>query len=96
MNSCYCLGTQENDLLEDFLICTGALAINDERSLQSRINDLVEKTKDKEYLVNMELLDKEKEIRLLTQRDSMNAEAIANLSDQLMTISARLAELEKR
>jgi len=85
----------ENDLLQDYLKCTDDLTINDVKSLQVRVNDLVEKTKNKEYLVNLKLLDKEKEIQLLTQRDSMNAEAIANLSDQLMTISARLAVLEK-
>lgn len=86
----------ENDLLQDYLKCTDALTVNDGRSLQSRINDLVEKTKDKEYLVNMKLSEKEKEIRLLTQRDSMNAEAIASLSDQLISISARLADLERK
>jgi len=85
----------ENDLLQDYLKCTDDLTINDVKSLQVRVNDLVEETKNKEYLVNLKLLDKEKEIQLLTQRDSMNAEAIANLSDQLMTISARLAVLEK-
>jgi hypothetical protein len=32
---------------------------------------------------------------MLRQKDSMNSEAIANMSDQLLTISARLQELEK-
>jgi hypothetical protein len=38
----------------------------------------------------------EKENLALRQRDSMNSEAIANLSDQLMTISTRLQEIENR
>ena len=37
----------------------------------------------------------ERENLSLRQRDSMNSEAIANLSDQLMSISTRLQEIEK-
>jgi integrase len=44
--------------------------------------------------IEAKLSEKEKEIQLLRQRDSMNSEAISKLSDELMTISARLQELE--
>lgn len=86
----------ENDLLQDYLICADALTINDEGSLRSKVIDLQNRAKDNQFLINAKLSEKEKEIQLLNQRDSMNTEAIANLSDQLMTISARLAELEKK
>jgi integrase len=46
--------------------------------------------------IDAKLSEKEKEIQLLRQRDSMNAEAIANLSDQLMSVAAKLEEIEKR
>jgi integrase len=46
--------------------------------------------------IEAKLYEKEKEIQTLRQRDSMNSEAIADLSDQLVTISARLQEIEKR
>ncbi|HET7391766.1 MAG TPA: hypothetical protein VFJ51_13170 [Nitrososphaeraceae archaeon] len=44
--------------------------------------------------IETKLLEKENEIQLLRERDSMNADAIANPSDQITTISARLQELE--
>jgi hypothetical protein len=53
-----------------------------------------EKSKEEDYIITGKLSDKEKEIELLRQRDSINSEAIANLSDQLMTISARLHKIE--
>jgi hypothetical protein len=46
--------------------------------------------------IEAKLSEKEQEIQLLRQRDSMNTEAISNLSDQLLTITTRLQELEKR
>jgi len=46
--------------------------------------------------IEAKLSEKEREIQLLRQRDSMNAEAIANLSDQLMSVAAKLEEIEKR
>jgi integrase len=45
--------------------------------------------------VEAKLSEREKEIQMLRQKDSMNSEAIANMSDQLLTISARLQDLEK-
>jgi integrase len=46
--------------------------------------------------VEAKLSEKEKEIQTLSQRDTMNSEAIANLSDQLMKITSRLTEIEKK
>jgi integrase len=46
--------------------------------------------------IESKLSEKEKEIQLLRQRDSMNSEAIANLSDQLMSVAAKLEEIEKK
>ena len=46
--------------------------------------------------IESKLSEKEKEIQLLHQRDSMNADAIQNLSDQLMQVMAEVQELKKR
>ena len=46
--------------------------------------------------IEAKLSEKEREIQTLRQRDSMNSEAIANLSDQLMGITSRLTEIEKK
>jgi integrase len=46
--------------------------------------------------IEAKLSEKEKEIQLLRQRDYMNSEAIANLSDQLMSLASKLEEIEKK
>jgi hypothetical protein len=40
--------------------------------------------------------EKEKEIQLLRQRDSVNTDAIANLSDQVMKLMAEVQELKNQ
>ena len=45
--------------------------------------------------IESKLSEKEKEIQLLRQRDSVNTDAIANLSDQLMKVMAEVQELKK-
>jgi hypothetical protein len=85
----------EKTLLEDYLKAVDLLTINtDKVTLQKQIAELTEKSKEENYIIKGKLSDKEKEIQLLRQRDSMNSEAISKLSDELMIISARLQELE--
>jgi len=71
------------------------LTINaDKVTLQKQIVELTEKSKEENYIIKGKLADKEKEIELLNQRDSMNSEAISRLSDELITISRRVQDLE--
>jgi hypothetical protein len=44
--------------------------------------------------IEAKLSEKEKEIQLLRQRDSVNTDAIANLSDQLMKLMIEVQELK--
>lgn len=44
--------------------------------------------------IEAKLSDREKEIQLLRQRDSVNTDAIQNLSDQLMRVMAEVHELK--
>jgi site-specific recombinase XerD len=54
------------------------LTINvDKVTLQKQIVELTEKSKEEKYIIKGKLADKEKEIELLNQRDSMNSEAIS-------------------
>ena len=83
-------------MLDDYLNAIDFLTINDDKlTLQRQVAELTEKSEEENYIIKGKLSDREKETELLRQRDAMNTEAIANLSDQLMTISARLAELKK-
>jgi hypothetical protein len=87
----------EKILLEDYLKAVDLLTINtDKVTLQKQIAELTEKSKEENYIIKGKLSDKEKEIHLLRQRDSVNSEAIANLSDQLMSLASKLEEIEKK
>ena len=46
--------------------------------------------------IEAKLSEKEREIQLLRQRDSMNTDAIANLSDQMMKMTQEIEILKKR
>jgi integrase len=86
----------ENDILQDYLKCMDALSVNDEQTLQTKVEELASKSKDNEYMVSIKLADKEKEIQLLRERDSMNTDAIANLSDKMQELMVKIQGLEKR
>jgi hypothetical protein len=45
--------------------------------------------------IEAKMSEKEKEIQLLRQRDSLNTDAIANLSDQVMKLMTEVQELKK-
>jgi hypothetical protein len=46
--------------------------------------------------IEAKLSEKEKEIQLLRQRDSVNTDAIANLSDQVMKLMAEMQQLKQQ
>jgi hypothetical protein len=46
--------------------------------------------------IDAKLSEKEKEIQLLRQRDSVNIDAIANLSDQVMTLMTEVQQLKQQ
>ena len=46
--------------------------------------------------IEVKLSEKEKEIQLLRQRDSVNTDAIGNLSDQVMKLMAEVNEMKRR
>ena len=45
--------------------------------------------------IEAKLTEKEREIQLLRQRESVNTDAIQNLSDQLIRITAKVQEMKK-
>ena len=76
--------------------CVDALSVNDERTLQKKVEDLANKSKDNEYMVNTKLLEKEQEIQLLRQRDFMNTDAIGGLTDRLMKLVEEVEMLKEK
>jgi integrase len=59
----------ENDLLQDYLRCADALTVQNEESvLQKQVEDLREKSKDNEYVVNAQLQEKDSELQILKKQ----------------------------
>ena len=87
----------ENELLDDYLNAVYLLSINYDRlTLQKQVAELIEKSKEENYIIKGKLSEKEKKIELLRQKDSMNIDAIATLSDQLTKVMQEIEILKKR
>jgi hypothetical protein len=72
----------EEDLLTDYLNAVDSLTLNTEYLMQKQVDKIKQENKDNEYIIRGKLQEKEQEIQLLNQRDSVNADAIATLSEQ--------------
>jgi hypothetical protein len=87
----------ENEMLENYLKAIDFLTINDDKlTLQKQVTELTEKSKQENYIIKGKLSEKEKEIQLLSQRDSVNTDAISTLSDQVMKLMIEVQELKKQ
>ena len=58
----------EQEVLQDYLKAVNLLTIGNENKLKSRINELVEKERVQEYIINKKLMEKDEEIQLLKQK----------------------------
>ena len=86
----------EKDLLEDYMKAIDILTINNDKvTLQKQVEELTEKSKEENYIIKGKLSEREKENEFLRQRDSINTDAIAIISDQLMNLMAEVKELKK-
>jgi integrase len=82
----------EEDMLPEYLKAVDLLTINEENRLKRKVHDLSNKTKENEYIIKGKLEERGKEIELLKENESLNAEAIVALSDRL---TKALEEIEK-
>jgi hypothetical protein len=87
----------ENEILEDYLKAIDFLTINDDKlTLQKQVTELTEKNEQENYIIKGKLSEKEKEIQLFSQRDSVNTDAIASLSDQLTKVMQEIEMLKNK
>jgi hypothetical protein len=86
----------ENELLEDYLKAVPLLTISSENRLQKNMENLVEQLKNDAGNMALQLNEKEKAIAILSERGSINEDAIANLSDQLAKLTEEMEMLKKR
>jgi Phage integrase family len=85
----------DNELGKDYLKAIDYLTISNEHKLQMQVSELMEKTKNSDGTFQSALQEKQEKIQILRQRDSMNTDAIANLSDQMMKMAREIEELKK-
>jgi hypothetical protein len=86
----------EQELLEDYLKALDMLSVNDDKlTLQKQVAELTEKSKEENYIIKGKLSEKEQEIHLLNQHNSINADAIATLSDQLAKVMQEIEMMKK-
>jgi len=87
----------ENEMFENYLKAIDFLTINNDKlTLQKQVAELTEKSKQENYIIKGKLSEKENEIQMLSQRDSVNTDAISTLSDQVMKLMVEVQELKKQ
>lgn len=95
ISTCYYKPT-EREVSEDYQKAVNLLTINgDNIILQRQVEVLREKSDDNELLIKGRLSQKEKAIELLQQKDSLNTDAIAALSDRLTEVIKEIKILKK-
>jgi hypothetical protein len=87
----------EGELFEDYLKTTEMLTVyNDKLILHKQLTEITDKSRNENYVIKGGLLEKEQQIQLLRQRDLVNTDAIANLSDQLAKITQEIELIKKQ
>ncbi len=80
----------EKDLLEEYLKAVDALTISNENRLKMQVEVLAATTKETEEMINTKLTEKDRELQLLRQRDELNNDALAALSERLMELETKI------
>jgi hypothetical protein len=83
-------------LLDDYLKAMDSLTIDERNKLKKRIDKLEEKNEDEKYIIKAKLQEKDEQIEELKNNDKMKEDVLTNLSDQLMILTEKIKELEKR
>jgi integrase len=79
--------------LTEYLKAVEKLEINDDKlTLQKQIAELTERSKEENYVIKGKLSEKDRELQLLRQRDELNNDALAALSERLMELEARFEQ----
>jgi integrase len=86
----------ENDLLEEYVKAIDALTISNENRLKMQVELLAASSKETEEMINIRLTEKDRELQLLRQRDELNNDALAALSERLMELEAKVERQRQR
>jgi hypothetical protein len=87
----------QRQIMEDYLKAVDILTIDDDRlTLEKRVAVLTQKNKEENHIISEKLSEKEREIYLLRERDMMNTDAIASLSEKLNKVMREIDVLKNR
>jgi hypothetical protein len=83
-----------DEILEDFLKAVPLLTISSENKLQKQMEQVVQESRNSDARIKSELYEKGLAIANLTERDSLNSDAIASLSDRVMKLMREIEILK--
>jgi hypothetical protein len=87
----------DKDILDDYLKAVHLLTINTTQIvLEKQITELKEKSRDNEYIIKAKLQEKDEQITGLKKNDKFKEDALTHLSDQLMVLTERIQDLERK
>ena len=86
----------EDELLDDYLKAIPLLTISPELRLQLQVEEAVEDSRKSNVSAKSELYEKQQAIAMLTERESLDADAIAMMSDRIAKLTKELEELRQR
>ena len=72
--------------MDDYLNAIGLLTINEEYKLKTQVKELTKKNNEKEYILNVAMMQKDKEVEELKKQDKIKEDALLKLSDQVMIL----------
>jgi hypothetical protein len=82
----------EKDLLEEYQKAIDVLTISNENRLKTQVEVLAATSKETEEMIKTKLAEKDKELQLLRQRDELNSDALATLSERLMELETQFSQ----
>jgi hypothetical protein len=82
----------ENDLLEEYLKAADVLTISNENRLKMQVEVLAATSKETKEMITVRMAEKDRELQLLRQRNELNNDALAALSERLMELETRFKE----
>jgi hypothetical protein len=86
----------ESEVLDDYLKAVDFLTISNENKLQKKVTDLVEKSGTDSHAISTQLEYKDNQIHVLMDKDTINTDAIASLSDQLTKVMKEIEMLKTK
>jgi len=86
----------EKELFEEYLKAVDALTISNENRLKMQVEVLVATSRETEEMINAKLAEKDRELQLMRQRDELNNDALAALSERLMELEAKFERRQQK